>query len=133
MATPRIRAACSASVAVLAPALPCAVDLGRAPAQGESAADPAEKAEKAQLRLVKAADLSGADQEALFALWKANMGGYAALSYDDSRKRAEMFDPDARYLIVRAAAGAGALLGFASFRFDTEETLSPRDAEVVYW
>lgn len=27
----------------------------------------------------------------------------------------------------------GELLGFASFRFDTEETMSTQDAEVVYW
>lgn len=25
------------------------------------------------------------------------------------------------------------LLGYCSFRFDTEETQSPRDAEVIYW
>lgn len=25
------------------------------------------------------------------------------------------------------------LVGYVSFRFDTEETLSPKDAEVIYW
>jgi hypothetical protein len=27
----------------------------------------------------------------------------------------------------------GEVVGYVSFRFDTEETLGPRDAEVIYW
>lgn len=27
----------------------------------------------------------------------------------------------------------GDIVGYVSFRFDTEETLGPRDAEVIYW
>jgi hypothetical protein len=29
--------------------------------------------------------------------------------------------------------GEGEVLGYVSFRFDTEETLGSRDAEVIYW
>lgn len=73
-------------------------------------------------------------------------------------KREEMFDPDARYLLAvrEEARMPGALpptpprprrgdvegpvdvasedlLGFASFRYDTEETMGEQDVEVVYW
>jgi hypothetical protein len=29
--------------------------------------------------------------------------------------------------------GSGEIVGYVSFRFDTEETLTSRDAEVIYW
>lgn len=140
--------------------------------------------------LKTAAELGNQDREELFALWKANMGHYTNLDYTDSGKWEEMYDPDARYLVIRrqvdsptgsplsrtlklaASSGRnkekengkekkdrddvgdrgergerkrrrmrrrskdqeeGELLGFASFRFDTEETMSTQDAEVVYW
>lgn len=141
---------------------------------------------RARLVLKTAAELSRSEKEELFALWKANMGHYAQLEYTDRGKWDEMYDVDARYLVIRrqgdAPSGSGSplartlklgsgqgrsrsrsqeekeregddggerkrrrmrrksertdegeLLGFASFRFDTEETMSPRDAEVVYW
>ncbi|BEJ15547.1 hypothetical protein CspHIS471_0501520 [Cutaneotrichosporon sp. HIS471] len=57
-----------------------------------------------------------------------------------------MFDPDARYLVLtRSSSGTrmpGAMpvkkgdgddvVGFASFRFDTEDTMGSEDVEVVY-
>jgi len=33
----------------------------------------------------------------------------------------------------RVERGEGEVMGYVSFRFDTEETLGSRDAEVVYW
>lgn len=62
-------------------------------------------------------------------------------------KREEMFDKDARYLVLtrqrESMPGAlprsttdiesSELLGYASFRFDTEETMGPKDVEVIYW
>lgn len=148
---------------------------------------------RARMVLKTAADLGQQEKDDLFALWKANMGHYTNLDYTDSGKWEEMYDPDARYLIIRRQLDSptgsplsrtlklassssrnrekengkekerrkdgddggdrgergerkrrrmrrrskdqeeGELLGFASFRFDTEETMSTQDAEVVYW
>jgi hypothetical protein len=80
------------------------------------------------------------------------------LEYTESSKREELFDESGRFLLLRrggmmdgyggvdmpgalptASRGKGLklqdgqILGYVSFRFDTEETLGSRDAEVVYW
>ena len=85
------------------------------------------------------------------------------MSYAEKDKREELFDPSTRFLLLlrppatssptqevppmpgampsrkgkgRAGEldfGSDRLLGFTSWRFDTEETLGTRDAEVVYW
>lgn len=73
-------------------------------------------------------------KQELYTLFDANMAPLAAgtsMQHSKAEKWEEMFDPDARYLVARGKVGE--LLGFASFRFDTEETLGPRDAEVAYW
>lgn len=138
MATAKIRSACAASTSTLAPSLPCVLDLPststHTPPSSTSTSThtPPSSTEprKVGLKLVKAEKLTTSERRELFSLWKANMGSYPALDYDDARKQEEMFDPDGRYLIVTSG---GALVGFASFRFDTEETRGPRDAEVIYW
>jgi hypothetical protein len=79
-----------------------------------------------------------------------------SLEYTESSKREELFDETGRFLLLRsgaehnegrgidmpgalpgkdteAEAKGGEVLGYVSFRFDTEETLGSRDAEVVYW
>lgn len=66
------------------------------------------------------------------------------MEHEEQAKREEMFDPDARFLLLSRTAMPGTLreqgqveegelLGFVSFRFDTEETMGTRDVEVVYW
>lgn len=241
MATPKVRAACRATVAQLAPELPLVLELGPRAlndastsngvsingagglthsgagwrvngagppssttgnavlsengrgrgstgeeangGSGEGSGDrraggegPEIRGRRARLELKTSSDLTQAEKEALFALWKANMGHYTQLEYTDKGKWEEMYDPDARYLVIRSespsrstspeqegrngpgsdvgASGGrmeeeggrkrrrtekseedndGELLGFASFRFDTEETMSSQDAEVIYW
>jgi len=83
------------------------------------------------------------------------------MAHDPRGKREELFHPDARYLLLLRSSppspaqetlhmpGAlplnkakgkgkavdqvdGDLLGYCAFRFDAEETMGPRDAEVVY-
>ena len=83
--------------------------------------------------------------------------------YTRASKKAELFHPDSRFLILTSAAlppasddtptmpgslpprskgkgkaadfelKEGELWGFCSFRFDMEETLEGDDVEVVYW
>ncbi|TXT13362.1 hypothetical protein VHUM_00729 [Vanrija humicola] len=141
MATPSVRSACSAPPSVLAPHLPRAVSGGAA---------------SAQLSLYTSAQLSPSARDSLYALLDGNMAPLAAgtsMAHEPLAKRAEMFDKDARYLVLTRAAppmpgalppspaprakrtvdiAADELLGFASFRFDTEETAGPDDAEVIY-
>lgn len=86
----------------------------------------------------------------------------SSLDYTESSKREELFDETGRFLLLRRGHsvengedgldmpgalptattqgegegdvdGSGELVGYVSFRFDTEETLSSRDAEVIYW
>ncbi|WOO77559.1 N-alpha-acetyltransferase 40 [Vanrija pseudolonga] len=136
MATPRVRSACSASPTTLAPHLPRPLP-------------------SAQLALYTAAQLSPSARDTLYALLDANMAPLAAgtsMEHEPLSKRAEMFDKDARYLVLtrtpsppmpgalpptpgrraRVELLADELLGFASFRFDTEETCGAEDAEVIY-
>lgn len=48
--------------------------------------------------------------------------------YNAKEKRQELFDPESRFLVLSSPPVA-----YAVFRFDTEETATKRDAEVVYW
>lgn len=79
----------------------------------------------------------------------------SSLEYTELSKREELFDETGRFLLLRRGSGVdghagvdmpgalpgkesqgkdeGEVLGYVSFRFDTEETLGSRDAEVVYW
>ncbi|BEI85860.1 hypothetical protein CcaverHIS002_0601470 [Cutaneotrichosporon cavernicola] len=74
------------------------------------------------------------------------------MAHDRASKMAEMFDPDARYLVLTRSSSTrmpgamppgkgdgdgvvgldGDIVGFASFRFDTEDTMGSQDVEVVY-
>jgi hypothetical protein len=149
------------------------------------------------LTLHAAPHLSPGAQDALYALFDVNMTPLAvgtSMATVEAAKREEMFDRDARYLVltrersmpggmpgggerengngcrstlaipsaVRRSASPGTsptisspsvslrappvpledgpvdidpaeLVGYASFRFDTEETMGPKDVEVVYW
>ncbi|WVW84811.1 hypothetical protein I302_106846 [Kwoniella bestiolae CBS 10118] len=145
MATPKIRSANAASTSTLAPDLPISDKLGN----GSSY----------EISLVKSQNLSSRAQDAIFKLFDENMYDLQKTStfpYTESSKREELFDPDARYVLLLSSTsstsnGIGVnnkgkgkgkeaqvefryedLLGFCGFRFDTEETLSSRDAEVVY-
>ncbi|GMK56001.1 hypothetical protein CspeluHIS016_0210570 [Cutaneotrichosporon spelunceum] len=100
------------------------------------------------LTLAPSAALSSRTREALYALFDANMASLSAgssLAHSRVAKMAEMFDPDARFLILTSCERMpGAMpptprrvefddvLGFASFRFDTEDTMGAEDVEVVY-
>jgi hypothetical protein len=85
------------------------------------------------------------------------------MQYMEFMKRIELFDPLTRYILAlnsqppsrpKSASGGkkkgnsqtaksdrsgwldldpGDVLGYCSFRFDTEETLGLKDAEVIYW
>lgn len=73
------------------------------------------------------------------------------MEYNEREKREELFDITTRFVIAvgRPKEEEGAeesrssdsnvnvnkrnLLGFCSFRFDTEETMTERMAEVLYW
>lgn len=85
------------------------------------------------------------------------------MQYMEFMKRIELFDPLTRYILVTKSQPSsppksvsdgkkkgsgqtarsdragwldldpGDMLGYCSFRFDTEETLDPKDAEVIYW
>ncbi|CAK9781883.1 acyl-CoA N-acyltransferase [Cutaneotrichosporon oleaginosum] len=138
MATPAVRSASAAPSFDLAPHLPRALPspLG-----------------ELSLLLAPASALSPRTKAALYALFDKNMAPLAAgtsMAHDRAAKLAEMFDPDARYLLLaRAGRMPGAmprvsrrrqedvdvsdeLVGFASFRFDTEDTMGADDVEVVY-
>jgi hypothetical protein len=141
MATPAVRSASAASSFDLAPHLPAPLPspLG-----------------DLSLLLAPSAALSPRTRAALYALFDANMAPLArgtSMQHDRTAKLAEMFDPDARYLLLTPAARMpGAMpptpprrrrqeaevdvediVGFASFRFDTEDTMGADDVEVVYW
>lgn len=83
------------------------------------------------------------------------------MGYTESGKREELFDHSGRMILLRRTTSSekveeeggvdmpgrlpdikgkgrdldmeGEVVGYVSFRFDTEETLGPRDAEVIYW
>ncbi|KAK4704186.1 hypothetical protein P7C70_g2026, partial [Phenoliferia sp. Uapishka_3] len=63
----------------------------------------------------------------------------SAAGYDREEKREELFHPDSRFIILRddmvpvpVGMGGEGMVGFAMFRFDTEETAGDRHAEVLY-
>jgi hypothetical protein len=101
----------------------------------------------ATLSLLTAASLPPHTRDTLYSLFDANIGPLAkgtSMEHEEQAKREEMFDPDARFLLLSRTAMPGTLreqgqveegelLGFVSFRFDTEETMGTRDVEVVYW
>ncbi|WWC88503.1 uncharacterized protein L201_003414 [Kwoniella dendrophila CBS 6074] len=158
MATPKIRSANSASTSTLAPDLSKNITL--------------KDGQMYEVSLVKSENLSSKAQDAIFRLFDDNMLALqrnSSFPYTEQSKREELFDPDARYVLIRRpspsfsaskndsnaprittsngkAKGKGKgkdkevqidltqeeLMGFCGFRFDTEETLSSRDAEVVY-
>lgn len=132
MATPRVRSANAASMDTLAPHLPRTI---------------ATSSGNATLSLLTAASLPPHTRDTLYSLFDANIGPLAkgtSMEHEEQAKREEMFDPDARFLLLSRTAMPGTLreqgqveegelLGFVSFRFDTEETMGTRDVEVVYW
>ncbi|WWD04996.1 hypothetical protein V865_003067 [Kwoniella europaea PYCC6329] len=148
MATPKVRSANAASTSVLAPDLPNISTLK----DGRSY----------EIFLVKSENLSKNAQDSIFKLFDQNMYDLQKTSsfpYTERSKREELFDQDARYIVLLSPPQSLSstsspfvngnnkkgkakepqvdfeyenLLGFCGFRFDTEETLSSRDAEVVY-
>ncbi|KAK6908064.1 hypothetical protein I203_102065 [Kwoniella mangroviensis CBS 8507] len=148
MATPKIRSANAASTSILAPELP--------------QTDKLKEGRSYEISLVKSENLSKKAQDSIFKLFDENMYDLQKTSsfpYTEQSKREELFDQDARYIILLSPPQSLSstpipivngnnkkgkakeipmdfdydnLLGFCGFRFDTEETLSSRDAEVVY-
>lgn len=85
------------------------------------------------LRLIAASSVSDDLRDQLYALFDNNIAPLAkgtSMEHTKAEKWEEMFHHDARYLIIQRDEE---LVGFASFRFDTEETMGPKDVEVVYW
>ncbi|WVQ83014.1 hypothetical protein IAT38_005152 [Cryptococcus sp. DSM 104549] len=105
--------------------------------------------------LVPSAGLSAKSQDVLFRIMDRNMRAIQSKSsfpYTESDKREEMFDPTSRFILLLPGDRVDAfkaledaaesvelkdddeqgLLGFAEFRFDTEETMEGSDVEVVY-
>jgi hypothetical protein len=114
--------------------------------------------EEYTISLHKAPQLPGSIKDRIYTLFNENMAPLSkesSLEYTESSKREELFDDTGRFLLLRRGAardegrgidmpGAlpgkeielrddGEVLGYVSFRFDTEETLGSRNAEVVYW
>jgi hypothetical protein len=114
--------------------------------------------EEYTISLHKAPQLPGSIKDRIYNLFNQNMAplsNESSLEYTESSKREELFDDTGRFLLLRRGSkidgqsgvdmpGAlpgkeielrddGEVLGYVSFRFDTEETLGSRDAEVVYW
>ncbi|GAA5864487.1 hypothetical protein JCM3774_005143 [Rhodotorula dairenensis] len=78
--------------------------------------------------------LSEADREWIWTLFERNMRSLYERStegYDSEEKRAELFHPDARFLLLRRVADSSTSpgLGYCIFRFDTEETDAEEDGE----
>lgn len=63
----------------------------------------------------------------------------SAEGYDPEEKRAELFHPEARFLLLRRAGDQASEppLGYCIFRFDTEETEAEEGeddlCDVAYW
>ena len=112
--------------------------------------------EEYTISLHKAPQLPNSIKDRIYTLFHQNMAPLSketSLEYTESSKREELFDETGRFLLLRRGSGAegqggvdmpgalppkesevrGEVLGYVSFRFDTEETLGSRDAEVVYW
>jgi len=132
-----------ASTSSLAPTLPRTLTISK---------------EEYTISLHKAPLLPASIKDRIYTLFHQNMGPLSketSLEYTESSKREELFDETGRFLLLRRGSGAdghagvdmpgalpgkdsevrddGEVLGYVSFRFDTEETLGSRDAEVVYW
>ncbi|WVN85141.1 uncharacterized protein L203_100283 [Cryptococcus depauperatus CBS 7841] len=143
MATVKIKLVNNASPITLAPDLPI---LGRLP-----------NGNPYSIVLLSSSHLSRETKEILFTILDQNMyllQSKSSFPYTKTEKMAEMFDSDSRFLLLfnshiditsqscplhdpslkRSGSWqkGGEIAGFAEFRFDTEETLSDRDAEVVY-
>ncbi|GAA5911521.1 hypothetical protein JCM8208_006863 [Rhodotorula glutinis] len=96
----------------------------------------------ARLEIYSTKTLPSASRDWIWSLFECNMRClYEAQQdgYDAQEKRAEVFHPDSRFLVLSPsspapAAGAApprsAPLGFCIFRFDTEETASEDDDEL---
>jgi hypothetical protein len=102
-------------------------------------------------------------QDRIYTLFNENMAPLSegsSMGYTESGKREELFDHSGRMILLRRTSSSsekveeeggvdmpgrlpdikgkgrdmeGEVMGYVSFRFDTEETLGPRDAEVIYW
>ncbi|KAK4685682.1 hypothetical protein P7C73_g4463, partial [Tremellales sp. Uapishka_1] len=129
MATAKIRAATEASTSALCPELPLQSSL----AVGQPYT----------ISLVEASNLSPGLQTAIYGLFDTNMSALAktsSFSYQEPAKRQELFEETTKFLLCLAGTTPSTvkgkeketLLGYCSFRFDTEETLTSRDAEVIY-
>ncbi|KWU43636.1 acyl-CoA N-acyltransferase [Rhodotorula sp. JG-1b] len=83
--------------------------------------------ETAVIDVYRNAQLSEEEREGIWALFETNMRSLyerSAEGYDPEEKRAELFHPEARFLLLRRAGDQASEppLGYCIFRFDTEET-----------
>lgn len=56
----------------------------------------------------------------------------SSMNFNKLEKIEEFDDLDSRFIITYDETGVEPL-GFTMFRFDMEETMSERDAQVIYW
>jgi len=117
--------------------------------------------EEYTISLHEAPQLPPAVRDRIYTLFHQNMAPLSqesSLEYTEVSKREELFDETGRFLLLqrggslheggidmpgalpsgkrkedRVERGEEQVMGYVSFRFDTEETLGRRDAEVVYW
>ncbi|GAA5956125.1 hypothetical protein JCM8115_004418 [Rhodotorula mucilaginosa] len=83
--------------------------------------------ETAVIDVYRNAQLSEKEREGIWTLFETNMRSLYERStegYDPEEKRAELFHPEARFLLLRRAGDQTTEppLGYCIFRFDTEET-----------
>lgn len=82
--------------------------------------------ETAVIDVYRDAQLSEEEREGIWTLFEKNMRSLYERSsegYDPDEKRAELFHPEARFLLLRRAGETSEPpLGYCIFRFDTEET-----------
>ncbi|GAA5980057.1 hypothetical protein JCM10908_001515 [Rhodotorula pacifica] len=82
--------------------------------------------ETALIDIYRDSQLSDADRGWIWTLFEENMRSLYERSsegYDPEEKRAELFHPEARFLLLRSAQDPiKPPLGYCIFRFDTEET-----------
>ncbi|SPO20852.1 related to NTG2 - DNA N-glycosylase and apurinic/apyrimidinic (AP) lyase involved in base excision repair [Ustilago trichophora] len=83
------------------------------------------------LELVHGPTLSSEQRKRIFSLFESNMKSMyrnSVLGWKPTAKKAELFDPESRFAILRPPTEEGAeIAGFAMFRFDTEPCHPSKD------
>jgi len=86
-----------------------------------------------ELDVLSSAQISSSLRKSIWTLYEVNMKKLlipSSFGWDPSDKKKELFHPDSRYILIRPASGA--LVAFASFRFDVEPDVDDVDEDIVY-